>query len=104
MRHAAIALALAVFACLCFVPFTAAQNAPRLAVIVVVDQMRADYFDQFGKNWSGGLKRFATQGALFVNAAYPYLETVTCAGHATIATGTFPSAVPAAPTSDQVIP
>jgi Type I phosphodiesterase / nucleotide pyrophosphatase len=90
VRHAAVALALAVFVCLSFVPFTAAQNAPRLAVIVVVDQMRADYFDQFGKNWNGGLKRFATQGALFVNAAYPYLETVTCAGHATIGTGTFP--------------
>jgi predicted AlkP superfamily pyrophosphatase or phosphodiesterase len=72
-------------------PLTHAQNRPpRLAVILVVDQMRADYVDRFGKNWSGGLKRMASYGARFVNTAYPYLTTVTCAGHATIATGAFP--------------
>src|SRR5262245_30440270 len=52
--------------------------------------MRADYVDRFGPDWTGGLKRLAADGARFTNAVYPYLTTVTCAGHATIATGTFP--------------
>jgi hypothetical protein len=71
--------------------WTAAQpRGPKLVVLIVVDQMRADYVDRFAKDWTAGLKRLVTEGALFENAAYPYLATVTCAGHATIATGTFP--------------
>jgi predicted AlkP superfamily pyrophosphatase or phosphodiesterase len=52
--------------------------------------MRADYVERFRADWSGGLKRLVTDGAWFSNAAYPYLTTYTCSGHATIATGTFP--------------
>jgi len=59
-------------------------------VIIVVDQMRADYVDRFSGNWTGGFARLVSQGAWFRNAAYPYAETMTCAGHATIATGVFP--------------
>ncbi len=65
--------------------------APKLAVIIVVDQMRADFVDRFSGEWTGGLKRMVAQGAWFQQAAYPYLTTVTCAGHATIATGSFPN-------------
>jgi predicted AlkP superfamily pyrophosphatase or phosphodiesterase len=68
----------------------APQPPPKLAVVIVVDQMRADYVDRFNGEWTGGLKRMVTQGAWFQQAAYPYLTTVTCAGHATIATGSFP--------------
>ena len=68
----------------------AAVDPPKLAVIIVVDQMRADYVDRFGRDWTGGLKRLVTEGAWFTQAAYPYLLTVTCAGHATISTGAFP--------------
>jgi predicted AlkP superfamily pyrophosphatase or phosphodiesterase len=68
----------------------AAGQAPSLIVLVVVDQMRADYVERFKDQWSGGLKRLVTQGAWFSNAAFPYLATVTCVGHATIATGAFP--------------
>jgi predicted AlkP superfamily pyrophosphatase or phosphodiesterase len=63
---------------------------PKLAVIIVVDQMRADFVDRFQGEWTGGLKRMVTSGAWFQQAAYPYLTTVTCAGHATVATGSFP--------------
>jgi predicted AlkP superfamily pyrophosphatase or phosphodiesterase len=66
------------------------QPLPKLAVVIVVDQMRADYVDRFNGEWTGGLKRMVTQGAWFQRAAYPYLTTVTCAGHATISTGSFP--------------
>ena len=86
-----IACAAAAFAAL-IAPrvFPAPPPPPKLAVVIVVDQMRADYVDRFQGEWTGGLKRMVTQGAWFQNAAYPYLTTVTCAGHATIATGSFP--------------
>lgn len=68
----------------------AASARPKLAVLIVVDQMRADYVQRFRADWTGGLKRLVTEGAWFRRTAYPYLNTVTCAGHATIATGAFP--------------
>jgi predicted AlkP superfamily pyrophosphatase or phosphodiesterase len=68
----------------------AADPPPKLAVMIVVDQMRADYVDRFRPDWTGGLKRLFAEGAWFTKAAYPYLTTVTCAGHATVATGAFP--------------
>lgn len=63
---------------------------PRLVVILVVDQMRADYLDWYGPLLTKGLHRLTERGAWFTNAAYPYLNTVTCVGHSTIGTGTFP--------------
>ncbi len=65
-------------------------KGPKLLVVLVVDQMRADYVERFGGQWKGGLGRLFSTGAVFTDAAYPYLQTVTCAGHATIGTGTFP--------------
>lgn len=67
-----------------------ASSPPKLAVLLVVDQMRADYVDRFRRDWTGGLHRFITRGAWFPRAAYPYLTTVTCPGHATVATGAYP--------------
>jgi predicted AlkP superfamily pyrophosphatase or phosphodiesterase len=63
---------------------------PRLVVVIVVDQMRADYVDKFRGQWNGGLKRLVEEGAWFRTAAYPYAATQTCVGHATISTGAFP--------------
>jgi len=71
-------------------PHAAPAAPPKLAVILVIDQMRAAYGDRFSGEWTGGLKRMVTQGAWFQKAAYPYLTTVTCAGHATVSTGAFP--------------
>ncbi len=64
---------------------------PKLVVVLVVDQMRADYVDKFRGQWTGGLKRLVEEGAWFRNAAYPYAATETCVGHATIATGALPA-------------
>jgi predicted AlkP superfamily pyrophosphatase or phosphodiesterase len=68
----------------------ASLDPPKLIVIMVVDQMRADYVDRFQRDWTGGFKRLLTHGAWVRRASYPYLETVTCPGHATIVTGAFP--------------
>lgn len=64
---------------------------PKLVVLLVVDQMRADYVDKFRFQWTGGLKRLVEEGAWFRNAAYPYAATETCVGHATISTGALPA-------------
>jgi predicted AlkP superfamily pyrophosphatase or phosphodiesterase len=64
---------------------------PKLVVLLVVDQMRADYVDKFLPQWTGGLRRLVEQGAWFRNAAYPYATTETCVGHATISTGALPA-------------
>lgn len=66
-------------------------DAPRLVVFLSIDQMRGDYITRYGPRWTGGLKRLVDDGALWVQSAYPYFNTVTCAGHATMGTGTFPS-------------
>src|SRR6202171_5203664 len=64
---------------------------PKLVVMLVVDQMRADYVEKFRGQWSGGLKRLVEQGAWFRNAAYPYAATEPCVGNATISTGAYPA-------------
>jgi predicted AlkP superfamily pyrophosphatase or phosphodiesterase len=63
---------------------------PKLVVLIVVDQMRADYVDKFRQQWSGGFKRLVEEGAWFRAATYPYAATETCVGHSTISTGAFP--------------
>jgi len=67
----------------------AAARRP-LIVLVVVDQMRTDYLERAAPHLTAGLKRLTTEGAWFRDGAYPYLNTVTCAGHSTIGTGAFP--------------
>jgi predicted AlkP superfamily pyrophosphatase or phosphodiesterase len=68
-----------------------ALRPPKLIVLITIDQMRADYVDKFQHQWSKGLKRLMTEGAWFRQADYPYYNTVTCAGHASISTGTVPA-------------
>src|SRR5688500_11856627 len=67
-----------------------AQQPPRLIVIAVADQFRADYLTMFSSHWRAGLKTLVDEGAVFRRAEYPYRHTDTCAGHFTIGTGTLP--------------
>ncbi|MDP6606848.1 MAG: alkaline phosphatase family protein, partial [Dehalococcoidia bacterium] len=72
-------------------PAAAQTSPPGLVVVLVVDQMRADTIERYGDAWSGGLRRLLDDGAVFREAKHSYFGTLTCAGHATIATGTIPS-------------
>lgn len=72
-------------------PLAAQPSPPRLVVVIVVDQMRTDYINTYGHQWTKGLRRLVDTGAWFPLAEYPYAVTVTCAGHATISTGTYPA-------------
>lgn len=73
------------------VPPRPSAMAPSLYVIISVDQMRGDYVMRYGHQWTKGLRRLVDQGARFTRAVYPYFNTVTCPGHATIGTGAFPA-------------
>ena len=68
----------------------AQSGAPRLVVILVADQFRSDYLDLYKHRWRSGFRVLLDQGAVFARAEYRYLNTATCAGHATIATGALP--------------
>ncbi|PYV69868.1 MAG: hypothetical protein DMG96_32970 [Acidobacteria bacterium] len=73
-----------------FVLSLQAQLHPKLIVVVVVDQMRADYLDRFASYEHGGLHFLATQGANFLNANFEHLPTETCPGHAVLLSGRNP--------------
>ncbi len=68
----------------------AQPSAPRLLVVLVADQLRADYIERYRHRWRSGLRLLLDEGAWFTRAEYPYLNTATCAGHVTIATGALP--------------
>ena len=65
-----------------------AKPRAKLAVMLVFDQLRADYLmrykDLFGP---GGFNRFLDKGAWYQEAHYPYAFTVTGPGHASLGTG-----------------
>ena len=67
-----------------------APDDPTLLVLIVVDQMRAEYLTRYSARWTGGLRRLLNEGARYEQAFYPYLNTVTCVGHATLGTGAWP--------------
>jgi predicted AlkP superfamily pyrophosphatase or phosphodiesterase len=93
LRNRSIAAFLSIIAALSAGPRLHSEPQParaKLMVLIVVDQMRADYLERYGMRFTGGLRRLMREGAWFTNAAYPYLNTVTCAGHSTIGTGMLP--------------
>ncbi len=63
----------------------------KLAVLLVFDQFRGDYLvrwnDLFEKD---GFRRLTEDGAWFQNCHYPYADTKTGPGHASLATGCSP--------------
>lgn len=67
-------------------------GTPKLIVQLVVDQLRGDLIDyyqpKFGQN---GFNYLLTHGINYHNTYHPHANTVTCVGHATIATGSNPS-------------
>ncbi len=72
-------------------PASERAERPRLVVMVVVDQLRADYIERFRDHYVGGLGWLLDRGAYFPEAEYRHSGTVTAAGHATVATGLHPS-------------
>ncbi|WP_045097515.1 alkaline phosphatase family protein [Legionella fallonii] len=73
--------------------FSFANNSqPKLIVQLVVDQLRGDLIHRHQKQFgSNGFNYLLNHGLDYHNAHHPHANTTTCAGHATIATGSYPS-------------
>jgi predicted AlkP superfamily pyrophosphatase or phosphodiesterase len=68
------------------------SSPPRLAVLVIFDQLRGDYLARWEKLFGErGFRRLQQDGAWFTNCHYPFSDTVTAAGHASITTGCCPA-------------
>jgi predicted AlkP superfamily pyrophosphatase or phosphodiesterase len=92
-------------------PRPLASGAPRLLVVISVDQFSADLFDEYRPQFTGGLARLAS-GTVFRNGYQSHATTETCLGHSTILTGDHPSRTgivgnlwfdPNAPRSDKTV-
>jgi len=66
-------------------------SAPRLVVLVVVDQMRWDYLERYRDRIHAGFARLEHGGAVFTEARYPYAKTETAQAHALMLSGQSPS-------------
>lgn len=74
------------------------QKKPKLVILIVIDQFRADYLTRFEKdfvaakknNVIGGFKFLMSNSAYFPFGQYDVFQNMTCPGHAMIATGARP--------------
>jgi len=79
-----------------FLPWTPVAQAsaydahPKLVIILVVDQFRADYLERYRADFKGrGFRLFLDHGAYFEDCYYDYANTKTAPGHATLGTGAY---------------
>ena len=71
----------------------ATENAPKLVVGIVIDQMRWDYLYRFAPLFkaNGGFKRMMQEGFSCDNTQIGYTPSITACGHAGIYTGSVPA-------------
>lgn len=69
-------------------PGRAELAPPRLAVLISIDQCRADYLERFRPYFvADGFNRLLRDGAVFTDCHYRHAATNTSSGHATLVTG-----------------
>ena len=61
--------------------------APKLVLVLSVDQMRYDYLTRFRPLYKGGLKTLIDRAAVFSNAHYRHANSETGPGHSVITSG-----------------
>ena len=83
-------------------PAVQPADRPTLVVFITIDQMRADYYDRFGAEFTGGFKRLRDGGAFFPNGVHDHAVTETAPGHAAALSGRFPVHTGIASNSDGV--
>ncbi len=71
-------------------PARLAPGAPRLMIVISIDQLSGDLFDEYRPLLFGGLGRLA-KGTAFRNGFQSHAATETCPGHSTILTGRRPA-------------
>jgi predicted AlkP superfamily pyrophosphatase or phosphodiesterase len=90
-RWIAALLALACTAAMAPAAQTRSTPEVRLVLLIAVDQFRYDYLTRFRGEYTGGIDRLLTRGAVFTDAHLEHYPTVTAIGHATMLTGATPS-------------
>ena len=80
--------ALAALAALAPAPAAQAEPAPKLALLIVVDQLRPD---RLSADLPGGLGRLVREGFVYSAASLDHALTSTCPGHVVASTGVNPS-------------
>jgi hypothetical protein len=72
-------------------PEARSDGQPRLAVLVVFDQLRGDFLSRWQELFqSGGFQRLMKEGAWFTDCHYRHAVTSTGPGHASVVTGCSP--------------
>ncbi len=69
----------------------AGPSAPRLVLVISIDQMRFDYLDRFNPLYKGGLRQIIDKAGIFTNANYRHASTETGPGHSVLLTGSHPN-------------
>lgn len=68
------------------------SEKPKLIIGITVDQMRYDYLQRYWNDFeAGGFKRLMNEGTVCRDTRINYTFTQPAVGHASIATGTYPS-------------
>ena len=69
---------------------TTAPGAPKLLIVLSIDQFSSDLFDAYRSTFTGGLARLS-RGTVFRNGYQAHAATETCPGHSTLLTGNSPT-------------
>lgn len=75
---------------LCAIGFLQSAERPRLVIFISIDQMKAEYFEWYKAEFTGGFKRLLNEGVVFTNADLNYAPSETGPGHASLGTGAYP--------------
>ncbi len=80
--------------------YSSFEQKPKLVVVIVIDQFRADNLSRYSKRFLpatgrsgevGGFQYLMSRGAYYPAAKFDVLQNMTCPGHAAILTGSTPS-------------
>ena len=65
-------------------------HAPKLLIVLSIDQFSSDLFETYRPTFTGGLAR-VSRGTVFRNGYQAHANTETCPGHSTLLTGNSPT-------------
>src|SRR5262245_50054207 len=89
MSRKAFLTTLLIFTSSAFGLASGSKHPPKLLVVISIDQFSPDYFSRYDLKY--GLKRLKSGGITYSNCNLGYAITETGPGHATLATGCYPS-------------
>ncbi len=70
--------------------YSAPNQAPKITVVIVIDQFAYHYFPKLQKNFNYGFKKLLDNGIVYTNAIHPHGIPETTTGHNSLSTGCYP--------------